>query len=91
MTFGENLKRIRKSRGMSQSELAKRVGAILPTSSNSISRYEKNEASPDTFKIEAIASALGCNVGDLFGEEPKKGIEIIVRMDGKEVMRWASQ
>lgn len=80
MNFGENLKRIRKSRGLSQTELAERAGM----SRNGIAKYENGENLGAFSRIENIANALGCTVGELFGEEPK----VIYKDAPERVGRW---
>mgnify|MGYP002626258323 CR=1 FL=1 len=68
--FGENLKRIRESRGMSQSELAKFLGTTRQT----INRYERNEREP-SIKVAAIyADKLGVSVSHLTGHEPPASV-----------------
>lgn len=108
MTFGENLKRIRKSKGLTQAELGEKIGvshatigryeALKPSASrNAIARYESGAMFPKYANLMALTDALDCSIGDLFGEEPKSepmavdSIEIIVKVNGKEVMRWANQ
>lgn len=99
-TFGENLKRIRKSRRMTQAELGKLIGKSHATVGryekckglSTIARYESGDIVPSVNTATAIASALDCTVGELFGEEPStRGadvVEIIVKINGCEVMRW---
>lgn len=106
-TFGENLKRIRKRRKITQTQLAEMVGQTqaciskwengerMPragASRNAIARYENDEMFPKYANLKAIADVLGCTIGELLGEElqePKQDvIEIIVKINGDEVMRW---
>lgn len=83
MNFGENLKRIRKSRGLTQAELAEKIGVTQAC----IGKYETGErASCDrttNVKYEAIAKALDCTVSELFGEEPK-----VIYKDYPRIGRW---
>ena len=53
-TFGENLKRIRSEKNLSQGDLAK----LIKTHSTHISRYERNLTSPTVEAIKKIAEAL---------------------------------
>ena len=62
-----NLKEIRKERGMTQGELAKKLG----TNQNNISRYEKSEREPNLTTLKNMAAALNCTLDELIGE-PKK-------------------
>lgn len=59
-----NLKSIRKSRGMTQNELAK----AAKVSFLSIHRYETGERIPDVDVAARIAAALGCTVDELIKE-----------------------
>ncbi len=65
MSFGENLKAIRTERGLTQAELAKRMGV----SERTIISYEiegRNPKKPE--KYQQLASILDCSVKDLLGE-----------------------
>ena len=60
MTIGENIKRVRKEKGLTQKELAKKLNVSEPM----ISQYESKE----TLKLETlrkIAMALGVSTFDL--------------------------
>lgn len=59
--FPENLRRIRKEKGMSQMELAKKSGI----SQASISYYENCTEYPGIDKVYDLARVLGVNVSDL--------------------------
>lgn len=62
MTFAEKLKQTRKKQGISQAELARRVGI----SRAAISRYESGERTQIAAPIIiAIAESLGLDVADL--------------------------
>ena len=53
--FSENLQRFRKEAGLSQEELADKIGA----SRNTVSRYESGEFPPSFEAIEKLSEALG--------------------------------
>lgn len=59
--FAENLRRERKSRGLTQSELANRVGV----SQTIVSQWESTERYPTLDKIYDIANALKISVSAL--------------------------
>lgn len=59
---GENIRKYRKERGMTQRQLGERVGVHH----NTISYYEKGINAPEQNKIFLIARELGIAVGDLF-------------------------
>jgi transcriptional regulator with XRE-family HTH domain len=63
MTFGENVAVARKKMGISQDELAKKVGTIAVT----IGRYERNEIKPSIDIASKIADALGVSLDYLVG------------------------
>lgn len=54
MTFGEKLKKYREEHGMSQEQL----GAVLGTSKQVISRYEKGQRSPQLDTVQSYALKL---------------------------------
>lgn len=65
MTFGEKLKLLRLSRGLTQEELACRVG----TKKQSISRYENSDREPGIRTAQALADALGVSLPELSGAQ----------------------
>lgn len=78
MSLGENIKLMRQQKGMSQEELASRVG----TTRSQISNIERGFRKTTTDRMVVIADALGCNVADLYDEEEKKQLD-------EEGKRWA--
>ncbi|HTK76175.1 MAG TPA: helix-turn-helix transcriptional regulator [Gemmataceae bacterium] len=66
--FGTRLRSLRERAGMSQSELARKVG----TDQGHISRWERNLAVPDTATVQRLAAALGVSAVELLiGRRPK--------------------
>jgi transcriptional regulator with XRE-family HTH domain len=63
MTFGENVAIARKKMGISQDELAKKVGTIAVT----IGRYERNEIKPSIDIASKISDALEVSLDYLVG------------------------
>lgn len=66
-----NLKELRKAKGITQTELAERLGIKRTT----VSMWEMNASSPTARMIPALAAALGCSIDDLFvtqGEKKKE-------------------
>jgi transcriptional regulator with XRE-family HTH domain len=59
---GENISRRRKAMGMTQAELAEKLGI----GGDSLSRFENGVVSPRIQRLEEIAEALDCAVADLF-------------------------
>lgn len=63
MNLGENIKKYRKQKNMSQQELSELSG--IPRAS--ISRYENGERTPNVEIVNKIASALNLNINQLTG------------------------
>ena len=59
--FGDNLYSLRKSRGLSQDEFAESLGV----SRQAVSKWERNEAYPDTENLIAIAKFFNVKIDDL--------------------------
>ena len=68
LTLYENIKRIRKEKNMTQTELAKLSGY---TDRSSIAKIENGEVDLTESKIKAIANALRVSQPDLMGFEPE--------------------
>ena len=66
MEFSKNLSRERKARGLSQEELAARLGV----SRQAVSKWETGEAAPDLSKLLALADALDLPLDTLCGRTP---------------------
>ena len=62
--FGENLRKIRIQKGLSQDELAQ----LLGTSKQVISRYENNQRSPKVSVVADYAEKLGVSIETLTSE-----------------------
>ena len=65
MSFSESLIQTRKRRGMSQEELAARVGV----SRQAVSKWELGDAAPDLSRLLALADALDISLDVLCGRE----------------------
>ncbi len=63
LNFGENLKKLRRSRDMTQDELAEALGLSI----QAISRYETQAAYPDIEMLPVIAGYFGVTVDSLLG------------------------
>lgn len=59
--FGDNLYALRKSKGISQDEFAESLGV----SRQAVSKWERNEAYPDTENLIAIAKFFNVKIDDL--------------------------
>lgn len=56
--------RMRRTRGMTQGQLAEKVGCYT----KDISRWENGERNPASKSLHALANALGCTIDELMGE-----------------------
>ena len=61
--FSENLKALRKARGMTQEELAARLHVVRQT----VSKWEKGLSVPDAELLIRLAEVLDTTVGQLLG------------------------
>ncbi len=71
--FGENIKKLRASKGITQKELAD----ALNFSCQNISKWENNISMPDIPTALAIASYFGVSMDTLLGNEPKEETLVI--------------
>ena len=65
MTFAENLKNVRKQAGMSQEQLAERLGV----SRQAVTKWETEAGIPDVENIIAISSLFDVSLDALFSRE----------------------
>lgn len=59
------IKRLRLERGLSQDELARRMGVQRP----SVVQWEQNKNFPSTARLPELADILGCTIDALFGRD----------------------
>ncbi|MFQ9979302.1 helix-turn-helix domain-containing protein [Clostridium cadaveris] len=64
MTLGQNIKKYRKQKGLTQSELAE----IIDLKSITIRKYESDDREPSIDILNKIAAALGVTIGKLLEE-----------------------
>ena len=70
--LSENIKRIRKSKGLSQEELAIKLNVVRQT----VSKWENGISVPDSCMLIMLADELDTTVSELLGEsvtEPAQG------------------
>lgn len=67
MTFGEKLFELRSDAGLSQDRLAE----MLEVSRQSVSKWERDEAMPDTDKIVLISKIFSVSTDSLLKDEPE--------------------
>ena len=79
-SLGERLHRLRKLRGLTQGELAQKLGVSKPT----VWAWEQDRARPIEDRLEAIAQALGVTPAELKPARSVPGLnELIVRCRGQ--------
>ena len=64
MNFGQNLKKLRKSKKISQEELAEKVRV----SRQSVSKWETGEAYPEMNNILELCKIFHCHINDLVND-----------------------
>ena len=67
MTTGEKIQSLRKKQGLTQEQLAQNLGV----SRQAVSRWELDEALPETANLLPLAKALGCSIDWLL--DPAQG------------------
>lgn len=88
MHLGENLKRTREKRGISQKELAERCGISVPQLSKMETGKQRN---PHIETVVAMATALGVSIEELiYGTEGPNGMKYMLEAieslpEGKQV------
>ena len=60
--FGNNLRKIRESKNLSQEALSHKMG----TTPSQVGRIERGEINPTVSTIRVLAEALGLEIADLF-------------------------
>lgn len=84
MTIGENIKKIRKEKRLTQKELAQR----LNVSQANLAQYENGKRNPKLATLQKIADALEVSVSDLLSssctQESKQPTTLAAHFDGEE-------
>lgn len=66
--LGENIKKLRRKRDLTQEKLADLIGVSF----QAISKWERGESFPDVAMLPIIADFFGCSIDDLFGVDKAK-------------------
>ncbi|MER0283020.1 helix-turn-helix transcriptional regulator [Clostridioides difficile] len=74
MNFGENLKRLRKERNLSQEQLSE----MLNVSRQAISKWESNKTYPDIENLMLLRNIFNIVLDDLLFDENKDKIEYVI-------------
>ena len=70
-TFGERLTKLRKEKGLTQNDIADKVGV----SAQAVSKWEKDLASPDIDILLKLSEIFEISMDELLGKE-KKTVEL---------------
>ncbi|MBN2453412.1 MAG: response regulator [Candidatus Omnitrophica bacterium] len=84
MNFGENLKKIREERNLSQQELAKK----LEVAQSTIAMWEASHRTPKLGEIDRLARILNITVNRLLGQPKEQKLEVLkneIYIDGDKV------
>lgn len=79
--FKDNLVQIRKMKGMTQEDIAEKVGV----SRQAVAKWESGETSPDLEKSRILAEVLGVSLDDLVSFEPEGNLGMNVPPKGKHI------
>lgn len=79
MGLGENIKQLRKNKGLTQ----KKLGELIGVKAITIRKYESNEREPNLITLNKIADALGVTINDLLTEDDK---QILILEDFKNTL-----
>lgn len=71
MSLGENLQRLRKEKGLSQEEVARR----LYVSRQSVSKWELDQSEPGVAYLKSLAELYGVTLDELAGVSPSPALE----------------
>ncbi|WP_245492213.1 LexA family transcriptional regulator [Mesorhizobium sp. M4A.F.Ca.ET.020.02.1.1] len=80
-----NIAKIRDAKGLSQSELADRLGMHV----TNLNKIERGKSSPAMARYEQIAAELGVSVAQLFAESPDLGTRSVTVKGFVQAGHWA--
>ena len=87
--LNENIKNLRKQKGLSQEELASRLNVVRQT----VSKWERGLSVPDADMLEKIAQVLEVSIGDLLGGNIPEGesesqiVQQLIRINEQMALR----
>ena len=65
MKITNNVKRLRQAAGMTQADLAARLGLTTP----SITKWEKGQSNPDLLNVFRLAEIFECSVNEIICQD----------------------
>lgn len=75
MSFGENLRRLRRDKGLTQGELAKQAGLKI----THMSKLENDAGDPKLSTLYKLMAALDCSADTLLMDAEKLGVDGLLR------------
>lgn len=81
MTLGKKIAQYRKEKGMTQEEMAEKLGV----SSQAVSKWENDISCPDILLLAPLAKLLGVTVDELLSDKPKKEVELVPQEQRKKL------
>lgn len=72
-SFGARFTRLRKEKGLTQEDIARRVN-ISP---QAVSKWENDVSSPDISVLSDLSEILGVSLDELLGKETEKAIQVL--------------
>lgn len=85
-SFGDRLLRLRGEKGLTQAQVAARLGVSEP----SISAWEQDKARPKAGRMEALSLLLGVEMSELLGIEESESLNDVVARAKAQVARAAA-
>ena len=84
-SFGTRLQRLRTAKGLTQGQLATRLGVSEP----SISAWELDKARPKAGRVEVLANMLGVEIHELLGLEETESLRDLVARAKEQIAKAA--
>ena len=84
-SFGARLQRLRTAKGLTQGQLAVRLGVSEP----SISAWELDKARPKAGRVEVLANELGVEIHELLGLEETENLRDLVARAKEQIAKAA--
>ena len=84
-SFGARLQRLRTAKGLTQGQLAVRLGVSEP----SISAWELDKARPKAGRVEVLANMLGVEIHELLGLEETENLRDLVARAKEQIAKAA--
>ena len=82
MNVGENIRKYRKDKGMTQKEL----GDLLGKTQRTIQAYEKDEVIPPLSVINKLSDIFDIDYADLIGGKERKGLKVTVKLTETDIV-----